>query len=396
MTIADPQHSEPLQEGAADFSYSRHFPSFYVLWICGVRLGEWCWKRRRGFRNAAALLLLVMVVVYGCWEYAVGPQRDAVLAISRAGGSVIYDWQWSHGRLAQANAEPPSPRWVVNLLGWDFYGNVVAVLLPGRSVDDALMRHIARLDRLEELNVFGGKISSSGLSQVEKLTSLEKLGLPEQAFSDEDLVHLAGLTRLKWLNLSGAEITNKGLAHLAGMRQMEHLRLIKTNVTTLEPIRGLTELEELNLTGSPIDADGLKPLEGFTSLGRLWLGGTHVSDAGIAHLSTLSNLTMLDLAGTKVGDAGVRLLFDLPRITYLNLIQTQVTDAGLKELAEKIKQGPIATLSVTGPNVTMAGLVDLRKKLPGVEIIGPDGRRPRRGNIQVVPAVGSADEELPR
>ena len=73
------------------------------------------------------------------------------------------------------------------------------------------MRHIGRLTRLEELNVFSGKISSTGLAELEKLTSLEKLEMPEHAFSDEDLVHLAGLTRLKWLNLSVHESRTRGL-----------------------------------------------------------------------------------------------------------------------------------------------------------------------------------------
>ncbi len=166
MTIAEPQHAEPLQEGAADLSYSRHFPTFYVLWNCGVRLGKSFWRCRRRFMNAAVLLLLVTVVLYGCWEYAVGPQRDAVRAIGRAGGGVMYDWQTTNGRRGQSNAEPPWPRWIVKLLGWESFGNVVAVHLPGRAVDDALMRHITRLDRLEELNVFSGKISSSSLARA--------------------------------------------------------------------------------------------------------------------------------------------------------------------------------------------------------------------------------------
>ena len=181
----------------------------------------------------------------------------------------------------------------------------MAVDLTGGHANNALMTHIGHLSHLERLNLFGTTLTGNGLANLEKLTALEMLSLPDQPYSDDDFAHLAGLTRLKRLTIKlGAQITNRGLSHLSEMRQMESLALIKTRITTLEPIRGMTQLKELNLHGAPITDEGLETLEGFTSLQRLILGETQVTDAGIAHFSTLSDLRTLDLTRTRVGDAG--------------------------------------------------------------------------------------------
>ena len=381
-------------------SLSRHFPTFYFLWKrlislwkCLISFRNGLWRRRRAIAGTLAAAAVSLVVLWGFWEVVVGPQRNAVAAIEKARGSVTYDWEWITGR---PGPEPPLPKWLVNALGQDAFGNVVAVDLFAGHADDALMTHIGRLTQLKRLNLSGTFVTGTGLANIEKLTALEKLVLPNHPISDDDLAHLAGLTRLKHLYLNaGVQVTNRGLTHLSGMRQLESLGLINTRITTLEPIRGLTQLKELQLQGAPITDAGLEPVEGFTSLEWLFLGGTQVTDAGIAHFSALSNLMMVDLTGTRVGDAGTRLLLDLPRIRSLNLADTRVTDAGLADLADRMNRGALQSLIVTGPGVTSEGLAELRKKLIRVSLVGPEhvvyppmGRAP--------PPASADEEELPR
>jgi hypothetical protein len=188
------------------------------------------------------------------------------------------------------------------------------------------------------------------------------------------LAHLAGLTKLKRLRLSGKQVTNAGLAHLGAMRQMEHLSLRQTRITTLEPIRAMTQLKFLDLVGSPIDDAGLKPVTGFTKLELLWLGSTRVSDAGLVHLDGLPNLMFLDLDRTSVSDSGLGLLCNLPRLNRLNLYATKVTDAGL---ADKLGGTTCRDLVVSGPDVTPAKLDLLRAKFPGMKIMGADLKLPK-------------------
>ncbi len=403
MSTADRHAAEVLTADPRVHSLSRHFPTFYFLWKrlislwrCLISFRNGLWRRRRAIASAVAVAALALVVLWGFWEAVIGPQRNAVAAIQKARGSVTYDWEWKNGRPARPSAEPPWPSWLVNTLGEGAFGNVVAVDLFAGRADDALMTHIGRLTQLKRLNLSGTTLTGSGLTNLEKLTALEKLVLPNYPISDDDLAHLAGLTRLKHLYVySGVLITNRGLTHLSGMRQLESLGLINTRITTLEPIRGLTQLKELHLQGAPITDEGLEPLHDFTSLEWLFLGGTQVTDGGIAHFSTLPNLMMVDLTGTRVGDAGTRLLINLPRIMSLNLYDTRVTDAGLADLADRLNRGPLRSLIVSGPGVTSGALAELRKKLIRVSLVGPDnvvypptGRAP--------PPAAIADEELPR
>jgi hypothetical protein len=45
-------------------------------------------------------------------------QRDAVAAITRAGGTVMYDWELSNWKPI-AGAKAPAPSWLVDLIGVD-------------------------------------------------------------------------------------------------------------------------------------------------------------------------------------------------------------------------------------------------------------------------------------
>ncbi len=73
-----------------------------------------------------------------------------------------------------------------------------------------------------------------------------------------------------------------------------------------------------------------------------------------------------------------------------------MTDAGLAALAEQLNGSPLGTLVVAGPGVTNAGVFALRKKVRGVQIIGPDGIVPPRSAVPVKPPAEAVFEELPR
>ncbi len=55
-------------------------------------------------------------------------QRDAVAAITAAGGSVTYDWEMSGGTVVPGG-KPWVPRWLTDRIGVDFFGHVTSVSL---------------------------------------------------------------------------------------------------------------------------------------------------------------------------------------------------------------------------------------------------------------------------
>ena len=65
-------------------------------------------------------------------------------------------------------------------------------------------------------------------------------------------------------------------------------------------------------------------------------------------------------------DAGLKHLSGLNSLQTLKLSDTQVTDAGLKEIAG-LKS--LQWLDLRGTQVTAAGVAELKKKLPGLEVV---------------------------
>jgi hypothetical protein len=372
--------------------------------------------------NALIVGVLAVISSYGWWEYAVGQQRDAVAAINSVGGEVLYDWQWSNGRPLPRPARPRWPDWVVNVLGPDFLGRVVAVNLSraGLSANNDLISDVGRLRHLEHLTlgqsaitgkglaplrdltrlktlyVWDTRVSAADLVYLEKMVKLEELVLPRIPLSDADLAHFARLTKLKGLILSGNRITNDGLAHLAAIKDMQFLTLQQTSVTSLEPIRALTRLKQLNLAGSPIDDAGLKPASAFHDLEMLWLNQTRVTDAGMAFISGLPDLKLIDLKHTRTGDAGLRLLCGLPRIINLAADDTDVSDAGLASVADRLNQSPCQNLSVSGPRVTAEGMRALSAKLTHTQLMGV-GRFFQSARPRVMFQQGTGvDDDMPK
>jgi hypothetical protein len=74
------------------------------------------------------VVVLVIVVWLGWIVQQAHVQRDAVAAIRRSGGEVFYDWEWKDGHRI-IGGEPWPPRWLVHLVGVDYFGQVTTVQL---------------------------------------------------------------------------------------------------------------------------------------------------------------------------------------------------------------------------------------------------------------------------
>ncbi len=218
----------------------------------------------RKFPRFSVRGLIVVVLVIGAGLGLIvrqtHVQRDAVAAITKTDGSVLYDWQWSNGKL-NPQGNPGAPKWLVDLIGIDYFGHVTEATLT-RKATDAELAQVGRLIRLQVLTLELSSVSDAGLS------------------------HLNGLTKLSELNLDSTHVTDAGLAHLKGLRTLEVLSLEKDRITDsgLVHLKGLTNLSRLGLDGTQVTDAGLVQLKGLTKLFRLGLRDTRVTDAGIRNL----------------------------------------------------------------------------------------------------------------
>ena len=210
--------------------------------------------------------LIFIVLVLGAWlgwfVRNAQSQHDAVAAVQRAGGSVLYDIEWRNAGPSPYD-KPWTPmrlldgklwgtKWLIDHLGIDYFGSVVtADLIPRRANDpmranDATMARVAQLGRLHSLRLTGTAVTDAGL------------------------VHLKGLTGLRDLQLGNTEITDAGLAHLRGLTELRGLLLFNTPVTdaSLDQLKHLTGLVLLDLSGTNVTDDGVIELERALSLPR--------------------------------------------------------------------------------------------------------------------------------
>ena len=82
------------------------------------------------------LIVLVLVVGTGLgWLVrSARIQREAVTAITKAGGSVQYNWEWADGKPI-AGGTPWVPKRMIDLIGVDYLGHVTRVSYTQRVLD---------------------------------------------------------------------------------------------------------------------------------------------------------------------------------------------------------------------------------------------------------------------
>jgi len=106
-------------------------------------------------------------------------QRKAVVAICKAGGQVAYDWQWSEFGFALPEWEPPAPAWLEQLVGGDFFSDLVHVGFPSptKEVDEVVLEHVKGLTSLSRLELSNTQVTDAWLEELEGFKRLNYLFL---------------------------------------------------------------------------------------------------------------------------------------------------------------------------------------------------------------------------
>ena len=234
-----------------------------------------------------------------------------------------------------------------------------------REFDDAMVRQLAGLARLESLAItnsgigdgaaeviaasFPGlveldlssnvNLTGKAMKSIASLGRLERLGLMQTRFNDLQMRRLAKLPELRVVDLRG--IMEAGDMTLGVLGRLPHLRGLKhrSSIVTDDGLADLANspsLESLLVQDFAItDASGrhLAALPRLTSLEIFRCQGFGSEGLlALAPLGKLSRLTLRDLP--EVGDAGLAVLPKLPALERLSLHElSSVGDAGLAHVA---------------------------------------------------------------
>lgn len=101
----------------------------------------------------------------------------------------------------------------------------------GKQATDAEVALVAKLPKVQQLDLHGTAVTDGGLAPVAGLTTLTHLHLNNTGVTDAGLVHLKNLQSLVYLNLYGTAVTDEGVKHLSGLKQLKRLFLWGTKVT---------------------------------------------------------------------------------------------------------------------------------------------------------------------
>ena len=173
------------------------------------------WRR---FLRVSVRGAIVVVLLCGIWlgwlVRTARVQRDAVRAITAAGGLVRYNWGWKKANPTMV-IKRADPGWLADLIGVDYVGHVTVVWLTASpSVSDATMIQVGRLTRLQQLRLDQSSIKDTWLGHLSGLKQLASLNLDGTRISDQGLARLSPLTKLSALYLDSTRVTDSGVTEL--------------------------------------------------------------------------------------------------------------------------------------------------------------------------------------
>ena len=174
---------------------------------------------------------------------------------------------------------------------------------------------VASRTGLRKLYVSGGQIA--GLSQVAGLTGLTELGLTDMGLTSADLSNLSRLSALEKLDLRGNSIIS--VSSLAPLVRMTELRLDDNIVSDVSPLSNMSDLKDLYVAGNLIR--DFAPLRGLIVAGLRIHGGDEQRGDSPDNSSG-------DLNGSDSTDGGDEQRGDSPDNSSGDLNGSDSTDGG--------------------------------------------------------------------
>jgi beta-lactamase regulating signal transducer with metallopeptidase domain/Leucine-rich repeat (LRR) protein len=220
--------------------------------------------------------------------------------------------------------------------------------VSGPVIDDETVKHIAIHRRLKKLVIVSSGLGDSGLKELAKLRSLERLNLVFNHVSLGGLSALNDLSKLKSLEVLGL-IDDGRTLDIGGCKELERLyfhmatgnSLINEDLRCLKNLKKLKELQIGHM--STISDAGLACLSGLTEMEILTIGGPNVTDAGLAHFSNMNKLWMLNICGDISGDG----LQKLRGLKMLNMLMVTSGQNINQKAVDKFKKSMPGEVQVT-------------------------------------------------
>jgi len=283
-----------------------------------------------------------------------------------------------------------SPDWVEGIGGKvdrDAAGEVIGLRLRGTWVTDTELLDVARLPKLERLDLSHTRITDEGLLHLKPARQISDLNLYyAEQITDQGMAAIRDWKNLKRLNVRGTRVFDGTLAIVSGLTQLEALDISYTQITDngLDGLVPLTKLKELSIGRSKLNKNALEVLRLLPTLEYLDLGGPHPGSGGYRAkpgtpmpdevpraISELKQLRVLKLNYSEINADGLRILATLDQVEKLSLTGcSHIDDQVMPQFAQ---WKSLKYLDVQATKVTPQGAAALEKARPGIVILSGAG-----------------------
>ncbi len=165
---------------------------------------------------------------------------------------------------------------------------------------------------------------------------LRRLELSGTAVTSAGLIHLKGLTNLQFLNVCLTAVSDEGFEHLSALTKMRRMTVCASKITGsgFKHLAGMKQLESINLHSSPASDAGLEAIGKLPSLRRLEIVHTSVTDAGLVHVANLGNLRQLHIHGQETTESALPFIGKLQELYELDIYDRAASNATLIEIGK--------------------------------------------------------------
>ena len=307
-----------------------------------------------GLRSLFALVTIIGCI-FGFWIVPSENQRKNVAAVRALGGIVAYSGD-SHQDSIREDMAARMPRILRERLhnrfepkrSWfpkDYVNVPRSVHFVEFTRGDRAIQAAKQLPTIRAVSVDLGRISENGIAELARLERLEELDLGACPISDRDLVSIAKLPRLRKLVASAPrnEITDRGVECLAQLNDLCHLELAgdiegkcfeKFDPTRLRTLKLDRSMESTKVPSHAIGDDGATHISKFRSLKELAIRHSQLTNDGVQKLTKLCNLVSLDLSMSPKIGGGFEGFAATSAIRRLDLSHTAVTDDTMNAIGE--------------------------------------------------------------
>ncbi len=202
---------------------------------------------------------------------------------------------------------------------------------------------------------------------------LMNLTIDDHKFDDRDLALLRGLKNLEVLNMRYTNITDDGLSNLSGLNNLKELRVSGTQVhgPGLIHLKSLPKLTALSLSELSISPNGLTALPELKHLKELHISQHPLSNETLEAVSQMQGVQNLEIKSAEITDEKFVYIARLQGLKSLDITYNKISD---KSIPEILKLKHLTVLHMGANSVSDEGIKKLvaLPNLTYVKVMGGD------------------------